>query len=284
MIAAFARAARVLDRDGDAAGPSAAAEALEAARRAASFLRTHMWDERSGTLWRAHRHGRSTIEGFAEDYACLTWGVLEVFQATGEAAWLQWALELQARQDALFWDEADAGWFSTTGRDPSVLLRLKEDYDGAEPSPSAIGAFNLLTIGHLVGGGDWLDRAARVLARLGAHPGAQARAMPMLMAALAAWHAGGAQVLIVGDASSPDTAALRRVLARRYLPFAIVVPVTPGPSQDRLAALLPWVASMVPRDGRATAYVCRAFVCDEPADSPEALEARLDAAESRART
>ena len=61
-----------------------------------------------------------------------------MFQADGDAAWLTWARQLQAQQDARFWDEKDGGWFSTTGRDPSVLLRLKEDYDGAEPSASSV--------------------------------------------------------------------------------------------------------------------------------------------------
>ncbi len=52
-------------------------------------------------------------------------------------AWLEWAIALQRRQDELFWDEREGGWFSTTGEDPSVLLRMKEDYDGAEPSADA---------------------------------------------------------------------------------------------------------------------------------------------------
>ena len=60
--------------------------------------------------------------------------MLELFQADGDPAWLRWALELQARQDALFWDEAEAAGSARIGRDPTVLLRLKEDYDGAEPA------------------------------------------------------------------------------------------------------------------------------------------------------
>ena len=51
--------------------------------------------------------------------------MLELFQADGDSRWLAWARQLQASQDTLFWDEVDAGWFSTTGTDPSVLLRLK---------------------------------------------------------------------------------------------------------------------------------------------------------------
>ena len=91
--------------------------------------------ERSLRRW---REGDASIDGYAEDYASLIWGLLELFQADGDPAWLTWARELQAQQDARFWDEQEGGWFSTTGRDPSVLLRLKEDYDGAEPSASSV--------------------------------------------------------------------------------------------------------------------------------------------------
>src|SRR4029434_4218515 len=70
------------------------------------------------------------------------------------AAWLEWALMLQAQQDKLFGDPIEGAWFSTTGRDDSVLLRLKEDYDGAEPAASSVGAANLLTLSHLVFDGE----------------------------------------------------------------------------------------------------------------------------------
>ena len=54
-------------------------------------------------------------------------------------------------QTELFFDERDGGWFSTTGDDPTVLLRLKEDYDGAEPAAASVTVRNLLQLAHLVG-------------------------------------------------------------------------------------------------------------------------------------
>ena len=84
--------------------------------------------------------------GYAEDYACLIFGLLELFQADGDPSWLEWALALQARLDEMFWDPIGGGWYSTTGNDPSVLLRLKEEYDGAEPAASSVAVLNLLTM------------------------------------------------------------------------------------------------------------------------------------------
>ena len=82
---------------------------LEDARRAARFVRTHLWNPATRTLLRRYRKGDAGVEGYAEDYAFLIFGLLELFQADGDPQWLAWALDLQQRQDELFWDEADAG-------------------------------------------------------------------------------------------------------------------------------------------------------------------------------
>ena len=121
-------------------------------RRAAGrrlHARARCGEPESGRLLRRYRDGDAAIDGYAEDYAYLIFGLLELFQADGDPAWLEWAVTLQQQQDALFWDEPQGGWFSTTGRDPTVLLRLKEDYDGAEPAPSSVSVLNLLTMNSL---------------------------------------------------------------------------------------------------------------------------------------
>jgi uncharacterized protein YyaL (SSP411 family) len=267
MIAALARAARVLPARLEARAW------LDAARAAAGFIRERMWHPADGTLLRRWRDGDASIDGYAEDYSSLIWGLLELFQSSGDPAWLAWARELQGQQDARFWDDKEAGWFSTTGRDPSVLLRLKEDYDGAEPAASSISVTNLLTLAHLTGDDDARKKAARTLGRYGERAGRAARVIPMMLAGLSTWHAGATQIVVLGSAA--DAASLHEEIARHYLPFAHVVPVRPGETQDALAAMLPFVAPMRRVDGAATAFVCRDFACHEPVTSPGALAAQL---------
>ena len=267
-IAAFARAARVLiDRP-------AAAGFLEAAERAAAFIRSTLWDATTPQLLRRYRAGEAGIHAYAEDYAFLIFGVLELFQTGGDPAWLAWATELQARLDERFWDADDGGWFSTTGDDPTVLLRLKEDYDGAEPSASAVSVVNLLTLAHLMPTDDRHQKAARTLARLGPRAGAAARAVPMMLCALSAWHAGLSQIVVVGDTHAGPTRELERELASHYLPFSVHVPIVPGPAQTALAERLDFVRGMTPGPG-AAAYVCRNFTCDQPVTSRDALRRLL---------
>ena len=211
------------------------------------------------------------IEAYAEDYACLVWGLLELFQADGDPGWLEWALSLQRRQDELFWDDGAAGWFATTGTDPSVIVRMKEDYDGAEPSATSVSVANLILLEHLTGDPTWRARVERTLRSSAARIAGAARSVPMLLAGLSAWHAGVQQIALIGPAGDASRDALERVSAAHYLPFAVVVPVEPGERQRRIAAVAPFVGAMQAIGGRATAYVCRDFACSEPTSDPGVL-------------
>jgi uncharacterized protein YyaL (SSP411 family) len=269
MLASFARAARVLP------GETSRARYLDAAERSARFLEARMWDPEQQLLKRRYREGDAAIDGYAEDYAYLIFGLMELFQSSGDPHWLQWARILQKRQDELFWDAENGGWFNTTGADPSVILRMKEDYDGAEPAPSSMAVLNLLMLGHLTGEAELFERIDTTLKMFGPRIGQVARAVPMMMAALSMYHAKVAQVVIVGPHGAPGTIDLMREVAAKYDPFAVVVPVEPGARQSELAQMLPFISAMDMRDGRPTAYVCHGFTCTEPATDASGLAERL---------
>jgi uncharacterized protein len=273
MIGACARAARVLG-GGDAlaqivGGESRGVRHLGAAARAAAFIRSTLWDGRR--LLRRFRAGDAAIEGYAEDYACLIFGVLELFQATGQAEWLAWARQLQARQDELFWDATAGGWFSTTGSDRSVLVRMKEDYDGAEPSPTSVAALNLLVLAQLTGDASYASRAGEAIESFGGRLSEQGRAVPMMACALSTSLVASEQIVVVGTRDAADTQALWQAAHIKYRPFAVMVPVDPA-EQSALTAHMPWVAAMKMIDGKATAYVCRNFTCEAPATTADVFQ------------
>jgi hypothetical protein len=267
MIAAFARASRVRSGESAAAGN----RHLEVAARAAAFLKTTMWRADSGVLLRRYRRGDAAIDAYAEDYAFLTFGLLELFQAGGDPQWLEWAIALQDAQDRLFWDASGGGWFSTTGEDPSVLLRMKEEYDGAEPSASAVGAWNTLTLEQLTGDVSYRDRAMAVFRTFRARLTSMGRALPFMASALSMAHASPQQIVIVGAAGAEDTSALWHAAHAGYRPFATMMRVTPGDIQQRLSSRMPWIENMTQRGGGAVAYICRDFTCDAPTSDPDTL-------------
>jgi hypothetical protein len=269
MIAALARAARVLHGAGDSATES---PYLAAAKRAASFVRERLWNAKTRTLLRRYRDGDAEIPAFADDYADLVFGLLELFQADCNPEWLEWAVDLQRRQDELFWDDERGGWFDTDGRDASILLRMKEEYDGAEPTPSSVSAFNLIWLSHLVPETQWQQRLEKTFRFFGSRLEQAGRAVPMIGAALSTHLAGVEQVVF---ALGPERGSeLRRAFASAYNPFALVLAV--GPDDRRaLASRLPLVAAMEPVDGRTAAYVCRDFTCRQPVTAVHALEEEL---------
>jgi uncharacterized protein len=269
MIGAFARAARVL------AGSPRRREWRDIAERAAAWVRDHLWRPDARRLWRRYRDGDAGIDAFCEDYAYLAWGLVELFQATGDARWLTWALELTEVQTTLFFDERDGGWFSTTGEGASVLLRMKEDYDGAEPAAASIAVANLLALGHIVSNAALVDRARRTLERYGPQIGRAVRVMPYMVSNIILWNIPSSQVVLAGTPGADDFEALDRAIAGVYLPTTIVIPRSTGSADPALAERLPWLAAMDAVDGRAAAYVCRDFTCQAPITGKEALEQAL---------
>jgi uncharacterized protein YyaL (SSP411 family) len=174
MIGACARAARVF-RDGDG---------LAAAERAARFVRSRLWDGGALRLLRRYRNGDAAIDAFAEDYAFLIFGLLELFLAGLDRTWLDWALVLQEQQNALFWDADGGGWFNTCGADSSILFRIKDEYDGAEPAASSIGAWNALLLSRLTGRTGHRETAEATLKAFGQQLVSTPRAVPMMLVAL----------------------------------------------------------------------------------------------------
>ena len=268
MIAAMARAARQL------ADSPRRGEWLNAAVRAAEFAHGTLWNAGTRRLLRRYRDDEAAIDAFCEDYACLAWGAIELFQTTADARWLEWARELTSAQVDLFFDDADGGWFSTTGEDASVLLRLKEDYDGAEPSAASVAVRNLICLSQLDGDASWLSRAQRTLERYGPALGEAVRVMPLMVANLAHFHARRQEIVIVGDSTADDRRALEREVFGRHLPFATTILL-----DDTKPPAVAWLNAMTRRDGRAAAYVCQNFACKAPVTDAAALAAEFDDAD-----
>jgi uncharacterized protein YyaL (SSP411 family) len=275
MIAAFARAARVLRARRFGLHETATAH-LAAAQRAATFLRAWLWDDDRKVLLRRFRDGDAAVDGYAEDYAGLTFGLLELFQADGDPRWLQWADQLQTILDERFYDPIDGGWFSTTGADPTVLIRSKEDYDGAEPSPTALALLNLQVLTHLRPDAARTARITQSIARFGTRLGEYARAVPLVLAALVGEETGIGQLVIVeADSGAEPAEALREVAAEHYRPFLVEVPVTPTHA-SALGETLPLIGAMRPEEGQSAAYLCANFTCRAPVMTPEALRDELE--------
>ena len=260
-ISACARAAQVL---GD---PAWAATAT----RAADFVRERLFDPATGRLAHSWSGGARDDRGFAEDYAFLIQGLLDLYETTFEVRWLEWAGRLQEKQDELFADAAAGGYFANAAGDARVLLRLKADTDGAEPAASSIAVRNLARLGALLHREDDLELARRTARAFGPQLERAPLALPQLLAA-AAWLDGSPkQILIQGERDAPATQRLLAEVWSRFLPRRALV-VIDAASRPFFTARVPLVADLPASDpAGATAYVCENFVCQLPVSQPAAL-------------
>jgi uncharacterized protein YyaL (SSP411 family) len=261
MILAFARGAQVL---GDPAY-------LEAASRAARFIRAELYDESRKVLFRNFREGRSAVEGFADDYAFLIQGLLDLYEASFEIAWLRWAIELQETQDRLFFDNERGGYFSGAGNDPSILLRLKEDNDSAEPAASSVAALNLLRLSQIRNEPRFYERAEKTIDAFAAQIGHFASAMPQMLVALDLSLSEPRQIVIAGERDAADTRALVSEVHRHFVANKVLLLADGGEGQRYLEEKLEALRGMKPIGGKAAAYVCENFTCKAPVTEPTAL-------------
>ena len=254
MISALARATQVLDEP----------RYLAAARKATVFIESRLSDKNSGKLLRRHRAGETAIDGFVDDYAYFIQGLIDLYEASFDVKWLMWAIELQAKQDALFWDKDGGAYFSTAGNDPSILLRMKEDYDGAEPSPNSVAALNLLRLSQMTDNKTFRDRAETIFSVMGSRMKSAPSAMPQMLVAFEFQLDKPRQIIIAGRAEAPDTRAMLREVHSRFMPNKIVLLADGGIGQQTLASQLDFIQSVKMIDGKATAYICENYVCRLP--------------------
>ena len=265
MISAFARASQVLDDPGY----------LEAGRRAALFVEAHLYDK--GTLLRSYREGPGKAAGFADDYAFLIQGLLDLYEASFEIKWLQWAVQLQKKQDELFQDKGAGGYFGVTGEDPNILLRMKEDYDGAEPSPNSVSALNLLRLAQLTGNAGYEGEAKKTIAAFGEQLHKMPAAMPQMLVALDFALDKPLQIVIAGGTAAGDTRALLREVHRHYIPDKILLGADGGEGQKWLAERLDFMKTAGSPGGKAAAYLCEDYTCQLPTSDPVKLSELLGA-------
>ena len=254
MISAFARAAQVLDDP----------RYLEIATRGAKFLRANLYEEKSKLLYRNYRGGRSDIEGFADDYAFVIQGLLDLYEASFNVEWLKLANELQETNDRLFFDEKNGGYFSNSGKDESVFLRMKDDNDGAEPAASSLAALNLLRLSQLRDDQKMAERARKTIDAFATTLSHFPSAMPQMLVALDYSLSKPRQIVIAGKKDAPETKALLKEVHRHFLPKTILLLADGGEGQKYLGEKNEAIRAMSLVEGKPAAYVCENFTCKAP--------------------
>ncbi|XP_036735744.1 spermatogenesis-associated protein 20 isoform X5 [Manis pentadactyla] len=249
---------------------------INCAINGAKFLKRHMFDVASGRLMRTCYTGSGgTVEqsnppcwGFLEDYAFVVRGLLDLYEASQESAWLEWALRLQDTQDRLFWDSQGGGYFCSEAELGAGLpLRLKDDQDGAEPSANSVSAHNLLRLHGFTGHKDWMDKCACLLTAFSERLRRVPVALPEMICALSAHQQTLKQIVICGDPQAKDTKALLQCVHSIYIPNKVLI-LADGDPSSFLSRQLPFLSTLRRLEDLATAYVYEHQACSMPITEP----------------
>ncbi len=255
MISAFALGARVLNE----------ARYREAAEAAARFVRENLL--REGKLLRRYRDGEAAISAFLDDHAFFAQALLDLYNATGNPEYIGVARQLAEALLERFEDKENGAFFSTaSGEGGELVLRLKDDYDGAEPSGNSAAADVLYRLGILTGEERFLESAQRLLRGFASKIMQQPVTMPYMLSAMMHLRTTPRQIVFAGDA----TGKLVQAADGRFLPFHVRVFVR----NEIERAHFTWSpAIQAMTEG---AYVCENYACQLPVSSVDGLIALLN--------
>jgi uncharacterized protein YyaL (SSP411 family) len=253
---------------------------LEAAHRAADFVLARLYDAERRTLLHRYRDGEAAIPGFLEDYAFLVQGLLDLYEAEFDTRRIETAIALTETMVARF-EDASTGGFFTTESDGALPLRLKDDYDGAEPSGNSIAILNLLRLARIANRDDWRRAAERALAAFSMRVMENPESMPQMLVALEYNLAAPSQIVLAG--SRQACAPFLEEIGRRFLPATAILLVDGDGVRAALARYAPEIETMEETGGTATAYVCDNFVCRAPVTDAREFARSLEKTRSAGR-
>ncbi len=259
MIAALAKGALVLREPRYAA----------AADRAADFILKRLRKE--GKLLHRFRDGRAGIDANADDYAFLVFGLLNLYETTFETGRLQAALDLNQEMIDRFWDQEGGGFYFTAHDAEALILRRKEVDDGAVPSGNSMAMLNLLRIARITGAVDFEERASRIGRIFSNTVGRYPSAYTQFLVGVDFATAPSREVVLVGRAASPDLEAMRESLSRPFLPHLVLLFKPADEEAPQIVRIAEFTALHGAVDGKATAYVCTDFRCEQPTTDPDRM-------------
>jgi uncharacterized protein YyaL (SSP411 family) len=259
MLRGLATAARAFESE----------ELTRMAVRNAEFLYREMIID--GRVMRSHTNGQTRINGFLEDHAAVALGFLALYEVTFDSQWVSRAAAIAKVTIDMFWDD-EIGAFFDTARDAEALITRPRDVtDNAIPSGTSLAVDLLLSLAELLDDGEMRRRATFVIETLATPLLRYPSAFGHMLGAVDIATNGAVQVAIAGNRDDAGFRALEHELASAYVPSLVAA----GGSEPGHVALL---RNKEPRGGKATAYVCRSYSCDEPVSDAAAFARQLERA------
>ncbi len=253
MLGAFARASVTL------ADPAY----RQAASKNIGFVQSKLWDAKSKTLYHRWRDGERDQVQLLEAYAFLLSGVLELYEATVEPKHLDFAVALAESMLARFYDAEEGGFWQSAAGTNDLIMRVKEDYDGAEPSGNSVAILNLLKLGKITDRKEFTEAAEKSLRLFAGRLEQAPQAVPYMLQALDFSMDEPRRAVVAGSSVEGATGKLLRAIHSVYQPNKVVLGNT-----GKVEA---FARTLAGKDGPVV-FLCTGSACLPPAGEPEKIK------------
>jgi uncharacterized protein YyaL (SSP411 family) len=265
MIAALALGSQAFDKP----------EYADAAGKAANFIMGNMRGPGDRLLHR-FRDGEAAIAANIDDYSFLIWGLLNLYEATFDGAYLKKALDLNSVMIDHFWDDNTGTFYFTSDDAEKLPTRPREVHDGAVPSGNSVAALNILRLGRITANLEFDAKAELIVNSSTGQVRRAPQAFSMLLSAFDFAAGPTFEIAVVGLRGADDANAMLTELRRRFIPNKVVIFVPSGQNANYMAEFAAFTNELKMIDGKATAYICKNFSCDKPTNDLRKLIELLD--------
>jgi uncharacterized protein YyaL (SSP411 family) len=262
MISAFAKSFQVFNTPAF----------LEKAKAAADFITQNLYDPAKKALLHRYRDGEAKIDATLDDYSFFVQGLIDLYEACFDENYLKLAIELNENMINDFYDETEHGFYDTSGKDKSILVRTKEDYDSAEPTGNAVAINNLLRLSALTGNTKWYDMAYSSVLAFSGKLERMPYAMPQMLVALDLLLNKPKQIIIAGKTNDEMAYRMLREVSARYMPDKVIVKIDPMNATGSNT----FASKVIKTSDETMAYVCENFACKLPVKTADELVKLLE--------
>ena len=217
---------------------------------------------KDGTPTHRWRNGKKDDAHLLEDYAGVLQALIDLHQVTLKVEYLKRAVELAGKMLEKFEDKSEGGLWASA--DETLMARMKDDYDGAEPSGNAVAALALAELGRLTDQAKWGDAAKRILDWLAERMRRLPQAVPHGLLALQRVNELPARLVLAGEGRKKFLEVIRRV----YRPDLLIT----GAEEEHPSE---FVQGLARNTKEGTAYLCEGEKCRLPVKTGEELKSLL---------
>jgi hypothetical protein len=202
------------------------------------------------------KNGVAHISAFLEDYAYLIAALLDVWQITFNADYLDAAKILTSYTIENFFDPSDNLFYFTASHQSDIILRKKELYDNATPSSNSTMARNLQRLSVMLDQEVWASKAAAMVEVMSPSVVKFPNGFGRWAEAMSNQDIPVREIAVTG----PDSVNLALELQKQYLPNAVIA------ADNGIASVLPLLAEKE-SETETLIYICRNFACQRPVES-----------------